>query len=354
MNPRVFISYTHDAPAHSRRVLELAQTLRTSGVDAQIDQFVTNPPAGWPRWMMERVKEADFVVAVCSESYRRRFDGEEPKGVGKGAKWEAALTVQLVYDTESVAKIIPVYFGDSDEVVPLALRGPTRYRLPKQYDELVRHVHMRPAIVPVPLGPVPHLPSSSGTAASARTRAAKPAAGATPQLYLSSLIEATGPDEELLAKALYFARLCGATTTLTAAVESELAAVRLVGGFGTRFPKWANGQSLRSGTIAYYPDGEHLRLGDSWYYPNGSKAQSRQTYKFPNGESVNLGRSFYAPDGTRLGSFRALTDIGPFLRYSVARDRSLEPLARLHDTIPDELKVLFAVELAWRAHTASK
>lgn len=37
--PRVFISYSHDTPEHSKRVLELAWALRNNGIDVEFDQF---------------------------------------------------------------------------------------------------------------------------------------------------------------------------------------------------------------------------------------------------------------------------------------------------------------------------
>ena len=47
---QVFISYSHDWPDHSVLVLEFSNALRASGVDAELDQYHTRPPEGWPRW----------------------------------------------------------------------------------------------------------------------------------------------------------------------------------------------------------------------------------------------------------------------------------------------------------------
>ena len=72
-DPRVFISYSHDSEDHREAVLQLAQQLRGWGVDVHLDRFVTAPEAGWPRWMMTEVDAADFVLLVCTPTYRRRF-----------------------------------------------------------------------------------------------------------------------------------------------------------------------------------------------------------------------------------------------------------------------------------------
>ena len=44
--PKVFISYSHDSPEHAQHVLELAERLRSDGVDAQLDQYVAGTPYG--------------------------------------------------------------------------------------------------------------------------------------------------------------------------------------------------------------------------------------------------------------------------------------------------------------------
>ena len=49
--PKVFISYSHDNSEHEDRVLELSDRLREDGIDANIDQYQTNPPEGWQLWM---------------------------------------------------------------------------------------------------------------------------------------------------------------------------------------------------------------------------------------------------------------------------------------------------------------
>ena len=40
----VFISYSHDSPEHSERVLAFSNKLRELGVDAELDQYLTRPP----------------------------------------------------------------------------------------------------------------------------------------------------------------------------------------------------------------------------------------------------------------------------------------------------------------------
>ncbi len=68
--PKVFISYSHDSPAHADRVLALASRLRGDGVEAILDQFEEfGPPEGWPRWMSKHLRDVDFAVMVCTVRY---------------------------------------------------------------------------------------------------------------------------------------------------------------------------------------------------------------------------------------------------------------------------------------------
>ena len=135
---RVFISYSHDSEEHEERVLELANRLRSEGIDAWIDLFEPHPPQGWPRWMQERIEWADFVVLVCTETYRRRFEGKEMPGVGRGVSWEGRLLGQEVYEASGMnPRIVPVLFDDGHEsAIPLIMRAYTFYRVLSGYDEL--------------------------------------------------------------------------------------------------------------------------------------------------------------------------------------------------------------------------
>ncbi len=159
--PRVFVSYSHDSEPHRESVLQVAQQLRGWGVDIHLDRFEPVPEAGWPRWMMTEMQAADFVLMVCTPTYRRRFDGQEAAGKGKGATLEGLLAVQQIYDASTRnAKFIPVLFaGAGEHDIPPLLRPYTHYTLPSQLDALYRHVTAQPEIVAAPLGARRHLPS---------------------------------------------------------------------------------------------------------------------------------------------------------------------------------------------------
>jgi hypothetical protein len=114
--PKVFISYSHDSAEHKERVLRFAHRLRKDGIDAQIDQYVKGRPlGGWPRWMLDKLDWADFVLLVCTEIYYRRFRGQEPPDVGKGVDWEGQLITLEIYRAKSrTAKFLPIIFRSED------------------------------------------------------------------------------------------------------------------------------------------------------------------------------------------------------------------------------------------------
>src|ERR1700733_4826891 len=72
-----FISYTHDSQAHMDRIWGLSEQFRGDGVDCRIDQHEEAPPEGSPQWCRNQILESEFVLVVCTESYRRRYEGKE-------------------------------------------------------------------------------------------------------------------------------------------------------------------------------------------------------------------------------------------------------------------------------------
>jgi len=89
--PKVLINYSRDSPGHAQHVLELANRLRTDGVDCIIDQHVVAPAEGRPRGMDKQIRDSDFVVMVCTETYYQRVMGEEQLGKGLGVRWKGHL-----------------------------------------------------------------------------------------------------------------------------------------------------------------------------------------------------------------------------------------------------------------------
>lgn len=127
----IFISYSHDSDDLCDRVLELSNYLRTCGIDSVIDQYEESPPEGWPRWMETQIREAEFVLVVCTSNYQEKAILKVHTDVGLGVKWETNLILNQLYQTGTVtSKYIPIVFSDSDVKFILdPLKGQTYYNL---------------------------------------------------------------------------------------------------------------------------------------------------------------------------------------------------------------------------------
>lgn len=121
--PRVFISYSQESEVHKARVLELAQQLRRDGFDAWIDRFDPPPIKDWLHWMERQVRDAQWVLLVFTETYRRRFEQREEPGQGRGVTWEGRLVLGELYSGADAAnRFIPVTFSSDDaKHIPLPL-----------------------------------------------------------------------------------------------------------------------------------------------------------------------------------------------------------------------------------------
>jgi hypothetical protein len=169
--PTVFISYSHDSAEHSARVLQLSDTLRAMGVDAELDRYHVRPEQGWPMWCEERLQpqNARFVLVVCTQSYRDRVEKKVRADEGRGVFWEGAILYQYLYDAKGNARFVPILLGDEPETsIPVPLRGQTRYRIKAfdlgdaNFEALYRELTGQLAVVKPPLGSVVSLGPTKG------------------------------------------------------------------------------------------------------------------------------------------------------------------------------------------------
>ena len=170
--PKVLISYSHDSSKHAERALELANRLREDGVDCMIDQYVVVPEEGWPLWMEGQIRDSNFVLMICTETYYKRVVGQEHPGKGLGVRWEGNLIYSEIYRAGTMnTKFIPVFFesGDSSHV-PGPARDTKHYSVGTEegYEELYRRLTDQPRVIKPELGKLRSLPpaerKSEGTA----------------------------------------------------------------------------------------------------------------------------------------------------------------------------------------------
>jgi hypothetical protein len=139
---RVFISYSHDSAGHKELVLRFAMRLRKDGIDAQIDQHIEGGPSEkWPRWMLNKLEWADYVLVVCTETYYRHFRGMDQTDIGRGSDWEGQLITLEIYTAKSrTKKFVPVVFRSQDRKFIPELLSDQSYLLDSEerYDELYK------------------------------------------------------------------------------------------------------------------------------------------------------------------------------------------------------------------------
>jgi tetratricopeptide (TPR) repeat protein len=154
MTIKVFISYSWDSDAHKHTVLQFSDKLRACGIDCFIDQYINGSPAEtWTRWMEKQIEAADFVLVVCTQTYLKRFKGEDIEA-GRGVNFEGVIITQILYDAfQHSTKFIPVIPDDGNiDHVPLVLKGKSSYQFVSQFETIWRVLANQPSVSPKPLG----------------------------------------------------------------------------------------------------------------------------------------------------------------------------------------------------------
>lgn len=167
-HPKVFLSYSHDDDNHRSRSLRLAERLRRDGFDTMIDHYVEgNPPQGWPRWMLDQIDWADYILLICTETYYRRFRGHEAPNVGKGGDWEGAIITNELYAKRSISsRFVPVLFNSTDlGYIPEPVRSFSFHVLDSEeaYQRLTDSLAGVAGIQPAELGPPPARERKTGS-----------------------------------------------------------------------------------------------------------------------------------------------------------------------------------------------
>src|SRR6202162_5226810 len=160
--PTVFISYSHDSQEHADRVLTFSDHLRADGIDCILDQYQDSPPEGFPRWMDRQIRDADFVLMICTQTYYRRVMGEEKPGTGHGVAWESTLIYQYIYNEgTSNTRFIPVLLeGGNASAIPTPWQGVKKYRPTTKdgYEDLYRRLTGQPLTPKPALGTLRKMP----------------------------------------------------------------------------------------------------------------------------------------------------------------------------------------------------
>ena len=166
--PTVFISYSHDSPEHSERVLRFADALRHHGIDAELDRYHQRPPQGWPAWCEEQLRPevSSHVLMICTQTYHDRVQNQVPPDEGRGVFWEARIIHNYVYGEKRNKRFIPVLLdGATEEQIPITIRGYGHYRVSRfdlgdpGFEALYRDLSGQPYVTKPELGEIRPLPA---------------------------------------------------------------------------------------------------------------------------------------------------------------------------------------------------
>ena len=113
-------------------------------------------------WMDRQIRDADFVLMICTPTYYRRVMGEEQPGVGHGVNWEGNLIYQHFYQDGTInTRFLPILLeGASASDIPVPFRGVAKYRpmTEEGYEALYRRLTNQPLTPPPDIGTPKKLP----------------------------------------------------------------------------------------------------------------------------------------------------------------------------------------------------
>jgi small GTP-binding protein len=118
--PSCFVSYAWGDAAHEKWVMTLAKDLRDSGIGVVLDRW-HNPPGGSITEFVERIESSDYVVAVGSPEYLKKYAAKDEDRV-VGAEFRLIGT-RLRMREEVRRRVIPALReGDEQTSFPPLLR----------------------------------------------------------------------------------------------------------------------------------------------------------------------------------------------------------------------------------------
>jgi hypothetical protein len=155
--PKTFISYAWENETHINWVRSFAEKLRNDGVEVILDQWHLTPGEQLPEFMERSIRENDFVLIICTPSYKLKSD-KRTGGVG----YEGDIITSEVFTQGNQKKFIPILRdGKWDEAAPSWLLGKYYIDLKdsgyfeSKYNDLLATLHnLRPQAPPVGRVPV--------------------------------------------------------------------------------------------------------------------------------------------------------------------------------------------------------
>jgi hypothetical protein len=141
--PTAFISHSWDSEAHREWVGSLGTRLRSDGVDLVLDEWHLRLGDQLPHFMEKAIRESDFVLIICTPSYKKKSD-DRRGGVG----FEGNIIGGEVLTGARDRKFVPILReGEWREAAPSWLLGKLYIDLrgnpypEKNYEQLLSSIY---------------------------------------------------------------------------------------------------------------------------------------------------------------------------------------------------------------------
>lgn len=164
MNPRVFVSYSHDSEDHKQWVRTLSNRLLSDGVEVIIDQYDLSIGEMLPHFMEKGISECDYVLLILTEPFIQKAI-KRAGGVG----FEIDVVTGEIVVSHNRRKYIPIYVKLDPSVAPPFLKGVLGIKIDnlftyeEPYDQLYRAITDQRLRKPE-LGAIRRLDATSGDA----------------------------------------------------------------------------------------------------------------------------------------------------------------------------------------------
>lgn len=148
IHPIVFISYSWDDEAHKEWVLQLANRLRSNGIDVILDRYELGPGENLPHFVERSIQRANRIIIVFTPNYKLKAD-KRTGGVG----YEYSIMNADLYRNQTTnEKIIPVIrTGTMEDSIPTFMQQfihmdlSNNENFENSYTDLLREIFNEPA-----------------------------------------------------------------------------------------------------------------------------------------------------------------------------------------------------------------
>lgn len=117
MEPKVFISYSHDDEPHIVWVKKLATDLLNHGVDTTLDQWDLRIGDNIPKFM-EQIRNYPYVICVCSTNYVNKSNDSNG-----GTGYEKNILADYILNHPTLVTVIPIIRNNITKNLPVFLSG---------------------------------------------------------------------------------------------------------------------------------------------------------------------------------------------------------------------------------------